>query len=89
MNSLKDMVQALLDLGLTQTKIASEAGVTQPTISRALAGNGVSYENGKNIEAYYESQISKSPLQDIPNGAKARESKGPIGRSPIDPDKLK
>jgi transcriptional regulator with XRE-family HTH domain len=89
MKSPKDMVQALLDLGLTQTKIASEAGVTQPTISRALAGNGVSYENGKKIEAYYESQILSQPFPDIPNGAKARESKGPVGRSSIDPDKLK
>ena len=63
MKSLKDTVQALLDLGLTQTKIAEDSGVTQPTISRVLSGNGVSYENGKKIESYYETVQRTAPSE--------------------------
>jgi predicted transcriptional regulator len=63
MNTPKSMVQALLDRGFTQTKIATTAGVTQPTISRALAGKGVSYENGKKIENFFTSVTAQSDHQ--------------------------
>lgn len=66
MNSPKDMVQALVDMGLTQTKIAADAGVTQPTISRALAGNGVTYENGKKIEEYYDQVRADTKSHEAP-----------------------
>lgn len=58
MNTPKDMVSALINKGLTQTQIASEAGITQPTVSRALAGKGVNYENGKKIESLYAKLIN-------------------------------
>lgn len=53
MNSPQDMVRALVAQGFSQTRIAAGSGVTQPTISRANAGHGVSYGNGKRIEAFF------------------------------------
>lgn len=53
MKSLKEMAIALGDIGLTQTAISIESGVTQPSISRLLNGANMSYDNGKKIEALY------------------------------------
>jgi predicted transcriptional regulator len=52
------MIRALIGHGLTQVQIAAEAGVTQPTVSRALAGKGVTYENGKKIETVFRAKVT-------------------------------
>lgn len=50
---LKDMVNALLDSGLSQASIAQVCGTTQPTIWRAARGVDIRYSTGKEIERLY------------------------------------
>jgi transcriptional regulator with XRE-family HTH domain len=60
METTQQMLQALIGKGMTQTKIAEESGLNQPTISRALSGSGLSYENGKKVEELYTRVCIKS-----------------------------
>jgi predicted transcriptional regulator len=56
--TLREMAQSLIEMGYSQTGISEGSGVRQPTISRVLAGRGVSYESGKKIESFYEQIVS-------------------------------
>ena len=51
--TIPEMLKALREDGLSQTEIAELAGVSQPTICRALSGSDVLYETGKKIERMY------------------------------------
>ncbi len=51
--TIPEMLKALREDGLSQTDIAELAGVSQPTICRALSGSDVLYETGKKIERMY------------------------------------
>lgn len=50
---IKDLIQKLLDYGLTQTEISQRANVPQSRISDIARGKQltISYEAGKRIEA--------------------------------------
>lgn len=52
--SIKEMLNAISESGMSQDDIATRVGVTQPTIHRAMKkGEMVSYDTGKRIEALY------------------------------------
>lgn len=52
--SLKEMLESLNNSGWSQSALARELGVSQPTIHRMLEkGQGCSYDLGKKIEALY------------------------------------
>lgn len=55
--AISEMVRLLMGAGLTQGEIAAAVDTTQPTISRALAGNDVRYGVGKAIERLYEQRL--------------------------------
>jgi transcriptional regulator with XRE-family HTH domain len=57
MNTPQEMVEALVLKGFTQEKIAVEAGVSQPTVSRALSGKGLSWQNGRKLEEFYRREL--------------------------------
>lgn len=50
---LKDMIETLIESGMTQIAISRETGIPQPTISRLLnkEQNEVGYTAGKALEA--------------------------------------
>lgn len=54
---LRDMIQALIDAGMSQAEIAKEAGTSQPTIYRALNGADMRYSAGRTIERLYQSRF--------------------------------
>lgn len=54
--TVRDMVLAIAQSGMSQAQIAGLVGVSQPTIHRILEkGQRVDYETGKKIEAIYSS----------------------------------
>ncbi len=53
---IKNMLEALIAQGLSQSEIAITIGVSQPTIHRALRGRQVIYETGKALERLYASR---------------------------------
>ena len=68
----RDCLLDLVSRRYTQTEIASGTGITQPTISRVLAGSGMTYENGARVVDYYETQKSKGfPKRDTEEEAAA------------------
>ena len=53
--TLQEIASGLISAGYSQTSLAAASGLPQPTISRILAGRGVSYDNGKRLETFYNS----------------------------------
>lgn len=51
--SATEMVQRLIASGMTETELADQVGIRQPTAHRIKTGAGTSYEVGKKIEAIY------------------------------------
>ncbi|OBY48704.1 hypothetical protein [Pseudomonas sp. AU12215] len=58
--TVKEMIAALVEQGLSQKAIADLAGTTQPTIHRASRGAGVRYETGKEIERLYRERVASA-----------------------------
>lgn len=57
--TIVEMLNILIEKGLTQTCIALKVGVTQPTISRILKGSPTNYDIGKAIEALYMEVVNQ------------------------------
>lgn len=58
MVSIKDMVAAIAETGMSQAEIANRIGASQPTVHRILEkGHGTSYDTGKKIEQLYQELI--------------------------------
>ncbi|MDU9398366.1 hypothetical protein [Pseudomonas sp. zfem003] len=65
--TIREMLSALRDAGLSQQQIGDLAGVSQPTICRAVRGSDLKYEIGKKIEQLY--------LRSVPQGRAEENSK--------------
>jgi len=52
----KNIIQELTSVGFTQTQIASEAGVSQPTIAGLLSGDqrDMKWANGHRLLAFHK-----------------------------------
>jgi predicted transcriptional regulator len=48
--NLQELVQTLIDGGLSETEIAKRIGVSQPTINRIKSGTDPAYTTGKRLE---------------------------------------
>lgn len=59
--TLQEMVRHLIeDEGWTQTRIAAEAGVTQPIVHRALNGVDIHYSNGRKLEQLFRQVVGEA-----------------------------
>lgn len=56
--TIKNMIEELMELGLSQGSIADAVGTTQPTIHRALNGADIRYTTGKAIESLYAHRVA-------------------------------
>ena len=54
MKTVHELMQILVNRGLTQKQIAKWSGINQPTVSRVICGvqNDISYAAGKRLEAF-------------------------------------
>ena len=59
---LKNTVNELTSMGITQTAIAKAAGVSQGTVSDLASGRikDLSYSAGKRIEALHRKELAKT-----------------------------
>lgn len=55
----QEMVVALLEQGMTQTGIARQIGVSQPTVWRVMNGADVFYSTGVRLRQLYDKQRRK------------------------------
>lgn len=60
---IKNMIEELIELGLSQGSIADAVGTTQPTIHRALNGADIRYTTGKAIESLYAQRVRRGRIQ--------------------------
>ncbi|MAD47090.1 MAG: hypothetical protein CMH98_19015 [Oceanospirillaceae bacterium] len=61
--TLQEMVRHLIESeGWTQTRIASEAGVTQPIVHRAFNGVDIHYSNGRKLEQLFHRIVSEARI---------------------------
>ncbi|MCC4269172.1 hypothetical protein LL254_00430 [Marinobacter nauticus] len=58
--SLAEMLNELMNTGLTQGQIAELVGCSQPTICRALQGSDPGWNRGNKIEALYVERVKTS-----------------------------
>lgn len=51
--TLQNLVQTLIDSGLSEAEIARRIGVSQPTVNRIKGGTDPAYTTGKRLEALH------------------------------------
>ncbi len=56
--TIQQMLEALIQSGLSQPEVARLTSVSQPTICRALRGADVLYKNGKEIERLFHERLA-------------------------------
>lgn len=61
--TIKNMIDELMELGLSQGSIADAVGTTQPTIHRALNGADIRYTTGKAIESLYALRVRRGYVE--------------------------
>lgn len=62
--NLQELVQNLIDNGLSETEIAKRIGVSQPTVNRIKSGSDPAYTTGKRLEElHHRMNICKTAVK--------------------------
>ena len=69
------MLAELKAMGFSQYKIAKAIKINQSTVCRAKNGSRISYENGKKIEQFYNTQKAALFMSENPPVLKATTNK--------------
>jgi len=74
----RDYVNALIQLGLTQTVVADQTGIPQPTISKVARGEvaDVLSRNYRKLQTLYEETLRKAAGAAIPTAQPDEVSHG-------------
>ena len=72
---IQAMLAELKAMGFTQYKIAKAIKINQSTVCRAKNGSRISYENGKKIEQFYNTQKAALFMSENPPVLKATTNK--------------
>ena len=72
---IQAMLAELKKMGFTQYKIAKAIKINQSTVCRAKNGSRISYENGKKIEQFYNTQKAALFMSENPPVLKATINK--------------
>lgn len=67
--NLQEVLQTLIESGLSETEIARRIGVSQPTVNRIKNGADPAYRTGKQLERLYRAvrrRRSRHPRRSAP-----------------------